>query len=383
VASETIRTQSVQKEAQALKERILKSVIDVVLDQAARRERGDQWDVKINVDKVKEKAAELAPKKMEFPTWTLPPFLTRADKLAERQVADEEIIDFMMIGNSINFSYTNIESKCKFATSFGTDKEGKPAVWEGAMAMWASLKRAAQENPSVLGGEFLANLTLDQAGKIFNGHLHLSEEEARKREITSEIPLLEQRVAVLREVGAELVRNYDGHFYKLITESNGRLFNNGEGLVERLLAAFPSFTDESDYSGTKVILDKRVQLAAAMLHEKLLELGKPGFSDATSELTVFVNYELPKILRAFGILEYSPELAQKVDSQAEIIYGSRSEVAIRASTLYAIQYLENEVRNINPESNVSPLHLDFELWFSGRKLDKKVHKHHLTRTIAY
>ncbi len=207
---------------------------------------------------------------------------------------------------------------------------------------------------------------------------------AEKINRNSPIPLLEERVAIFREVGTVLKEKYGGHFYNLLKDSNLRLFDNGRGLVERLLDDFPSFRDVEEYKGTIVVLDKRAQLAAAMLHEKLLDIGALAFPQSdTSQLTVFVNYELPKVLRALGVLEYSDQLAKRVDAQMEIPYGSHEEIEIRAVTLYAANRLEQEIGRINPESGVTALHVDFLLWNSGRKLDRKVHKHHLTRTTAY
>jgi hypothetical protein len=369
---------TVQRTVLSLKEHILTSTESVV------QEAGD---VKIDIQKLSELAQQYAKpgQPLELPRWNLPVFLNKDDEIVPGQkVTQEQISDFMLLGNTINFCYTNIESKKKYYTMYGIGKDGKEAMWTGAMGMWASLKRAVLEGIPILNGEYLANLTVEQAAAIFNRppKIPLSEKDAQK--FTHEIPLLEERVTILREIGEVLMAKYEGHFHKLVEAANGRLFDNGNGVVDRLLRDFPSFRDVSEYNKRPVVIDKRAQLAAAMLHEKLLDIGAPTFPESdTRQLTVFVNYELPKVLRALGIIQYSKKLAARVDNQEEIPYGTPEEVEIRSVTLYAANRLEEEIRAINPASGVTALHVDFKLWNSGRKLDPEIYKHHLTRTTAY
>ena len=324
-------------------------------------------DVSIDMDKLKAFALYLSTKISPLPKWDLPVFADKSNK---------DTIDFMLLGNTINFQYTNVRTKEKYFFEY------KGKTWYGAMGMWAALKNAFEQGVPILEGTYLSTLTLEQAKKIFNKD--------------SNMPMLERRVEILNEVGRTLTDKYNGHFYNLVAESGvklledngvlvtnqGKLFNNGNGLIDRLLADFPSFKDEAYYKGKKIVFSKRAQLGAAMLYEKFLGLGLELFPGSEmKQLTVFVNYELPKALNGLGILVYSDRLNEKVLNQIPLAYGSNQEIEIRAVTLYAIKMLKAEIENANPNSGVTYLHLDYMLWEAGRNI--KSTPHHLCETSAY
>jgi hypothetical protein len=324
-------------------------------------------DVSIDVNRLKAFAFDISTKIPPLPKWDLPVFAEKPNK---------DTIDLMLLGNTINFQYTDVRTKERYFFEY------KGKVWYGAMGMWAALKNAFEQGVPILDGVYLSTLTLEQAGKIFNKD--------------SSMPMLERRVEILNEVGKTLIDKYNGHFYNLVAESGaeivkdngtlsakqGKLFNNGKGLLDKLLADFPSFTDEAYYKGKKVVFSKRAQLGAAMLYEKFLGLGLELFTKSEmQQLTVFVNYELPKVLNGLGIIIYSERLNRKVLNQIPLEYGSNMEVEIRAVTLHAIRMLKEEIEKVNPNSGVTYLHLDYMLWETGRNINSI--PHHLCETSAY
>jgi len=56
-------------------------------------------------------------------------------------------------------------------------------------------------------------------------------------------------------------------------------------------------------------------------------------------LTAFADYEVPRILRHFGILTYSPALLAKIESGVQIEKGSVEERALRGATILAIEMI--------------------------------------------
>lgn len=50
-----------------------------------------------------------------------------------------------------------------------------------------------------------------------------------------------------------------------------------------------------------------------------------GFDDM-EQLTMFADYRVPQILRARGVLQYSPSLAESVDARRVLAAGSEEEV---------------------------------------------------------
>jgi hypothetical protein len=68
------------------------------------------------------------------------------------------------------------------------------------------------------------------------------------------------------------------------------------------------------------------------------------------QLTMFADYRVPQILRQLEIMEYTPELATKIDNEEELPYSSPEEVEIRASTVIAVEMIMEKIRG-DPEIN--------------------------------
>ncbi|OIP24330.1 hypothetical protein AUK11_03560 [bacterium CG2_30_37_16] len=99
------------------------------------------------------------------------------------------------------------------------------------------------------------------------------------------------------------------------------------------------------------------------------------------KLTAFADYKVPQGLKKFGILEYSPELATKVDSMIEIPKGSDEETEIRANCIWAIELVNKEAKKKFPKSNAASI--DKILWFRGQKKLSDDKPYHRTKTIWY
>ncbi|MEM3827426.1 MAG: queuosine salvage family protein [Candidatus Micrarchaeaceae archaeon] len=292
---------------------------------------------------------------MELPKWELPVFPERAEA---------DTIDFLMVGNSINFAYTD------FITKRPYESEYRGVAYKGAMGMWASLKRALDAGMPVLDGSFLEGLTLKEASNIF--------------ETKSKIPMLQERLEILNETGGVLASKYEGRFHNMfdLSSIDNRAFGKG-GLVEILASEFPSFKDDAVAHGISIEFGKRAQLAIAMVYEKFLGLGKPIFPrEEEGKFTVFADYELPRALRDAGILKYSSGLAEKVDGGEPIASGRDEEVEIRAATIHAAKLIEEMIKHFNRSSQINQLSLDYMLWKSCMEPGKKTNAH-LCITTAY
>lgn len=76
---------------------------------------------------------------------------------------------------------------------------------------------------------------------------------------------------------------------------------------------------------------KRAQLALAEIAGHFAESGAPVELDVTA----FADYQVPRVLRGLGILEYGPELARRIEQKELIAEGSTLERAIRGATIVA------------------------------------------------
>ncbi|MDW8141732.1 MAG: queuosine salvage family protein, partial [Candidatus Bipolaricaulota bacterium] len=119
---------------------------------------------------------------------------------------------------------------------------------DGYLALASSLKEAVARGASVLEASFLAQINENQLSAILAGE--------------NEVPLLRERVAVLREAGAVLQAEYDGQAVHLVEEAR----RSTERLVTLLAQKFSSFRDEALYRGERVCFYKRAQIFCADLY---------------------------------------------------------------------------------------------------------------------
>lgn len=206
-----------------------------------------------------------------------------------------------------------------------------------------------------------------------------------------EVPLLNERVMRLKELGAALDANFEGLASNMVAASN----NSASRLVQLLLCYIPGFRDTAIYKGSYIHLYKRVQILvgdvwAAYGKYKPAENGDTNiyyFKDL-SKCTMFADYRIPQLLRHMGVLVYTPALCDAIDKYEEIPYSSEEEVEIRACTVIAVERLKAAINRIITEKKMNTdylmsIELDWLLWNKGEKMKEAIPPHHRTRTIFY
>ena len=266
----------------------------------------------------------------------------------------DDVIDYFMIGNSINFAFQDFQGRGRFITA---DKNnGKAFVGSGGM--WFALKRAYEEGVPILDGLYLANVDKEELQEIFQGNF--------------EIPMIDERLKIFKEIGSVLNQKYKGYFHNLVKQSD-LLFDNGNGLVERLVRDFPSFDDSWKWKKQKAVFNKRAQLAFAMLYGRFQKTDVCRFKDI-DKLTVFADYVVPTGYRNLKVFEYSDFLAKKIDERRVIGAGTLAELEMRAQTI--------SVSNQISEAIEIPNYIfDTKMWGETRKVEGL--KYPLVETIAY
>lgn len=189
------------------------------------------------------------------------------------------------------------------------------------------------------------------------------------------LPLEDERVRLLHEVGLELERSFDGKASKLV-ESCGK---SAAKLVALVARHFPGFRDHSLYKGHQIFLYKRAQIFAADLWGAFEGRGYGEFNDIGS-ITIMADYIVPAVLQQIGVLNYSPTLTNKIEANEEIIAGSEEEVELRACSIYAVEKMR-EVIGIKSGKQVLSVELDLWLWSFGIQFPSL--KHHRTLSIYY
>jgi hypothetical protein len=320
---------------------VLESILPVI---------AESQDVTTDAARVRDVAQWLAYEELPFPRFLLP-FAIELDR--------DATIDFILVANLMNFAYTDFDTGVRF------DQIVDGAVYADSDALLYCLHRALLEGIDVLDGTYLAQVTTEDLHWLFRGG-------------TSELQMLGERAAILRDAGATLVERYDGRFHNLLAAASPSLYDNGNGLLELLVRDFPRFDDIAEYDGQTVRFYKLAQLALWFLHVSLP--GGLGISDV-DRLTAFADYIVPVGLRVLGIFRYSDALEQAINGGALIEAGSPQEIELRAHTIYATALLTDEVNALRPpELQVIVPQIDARFWVPFHKTH---HPHHLTRTIYY
>lgn len=130
--------------------------------------------------------------------------------------------------------------------------------------------------------------------------------------------------------------------------------------LNKLLEWFPGFAED--------IFIKRASLFFMMLNRRM-----GYFNDDIGYLPIPADYQIPKIMRALGVLRYNDELADKIERSELIPEGSLIECQIRAHTITAAE-------NIARIAECTSTDVDDYLWLER---DKFKDKFHLTRTTNY
>jgi Queuosine salvage protein len=314
---------------------ILSSVLPVV---------AESRDVTTDVDRLVEHAQWLAYEELPLPRFLPPSGMSR-----------DEIVDFVLVANLLNFAYTDFETGVRFDIGELADAD----------ALLFALRRALDDGIDVLDGAYLAQVTVDDLRHIFRGG-------------TTELQMLDERAAILREAGVALGEKHDGRFHNLLRGSSPKLYDDGNGMLERLVGDIPRFNDVAEYNSREVRFHKLAQLAFWMLHVTLPD--GLGVSDL-DRLAAFADYIVPVGLRVMGILRYSDELERAIDEHRLIGAGSPWEVELRAHTIYATDLLTDEVNRLRPPGRqVIVPQIDARFWVAFHKTHWP---HHLTRTIYY
>jgi hypothetical protein len=308
-------------------------------------------DVKTHYEKVREAASWMAYEDLPLPKIAVPYGLDKTPDVA---------IDFIMVGNAIDSAFTDFKTHVKFQTDYLGERTSD------ADAMMACLKRAMDNGIPILDGKFLARVTRAELDKIFSGNI--------------EMPMLDEKMEVFHQVGGVLAVKYDRRFRNFIKSCPPRLYDNGKGLIDRLVSEFPRYNDVSKYDGHEIKIYKLAQLGAWGMYSGLAGTGAFALEDA-HKMTAFADYIVPVGLRVMGITSYSPELERAINTYQMIPQDSPQEVEIRAHCLYATALLAEEVNKLRPpDMQVIIPQIDARIWTHYHTTHWP---HHLTKTIMY
>ena len=292
--------------------------------------------------------------------WSSSEFITPAwDNYVHWDGEGEALANYILLLDSLNFCFWPDKGQPKWTISYG----GRH--WNGYQALALSLRRAIEEGRPILEAAWMAQASLEEVTHIFRG-----------LDPQAPIPLLEKRAAHIRQSGQVLQEHFKGQFAEVIRAAQGSAVR----LVNLLVQYFPSFRDIHPYQGQELRILKRAQITPIDLYGSFHGQDLGSFSDL-QRLTACADYKIPQVLRALGILEYAPSLADKVDNQELLPSGSLEELATRVGPIWATELIRQRLEELGVKKMA--LELDWFLWNLGQEPLPHERPYHRTRTIFY
>jgi hypothetical protein len=153
----------------------------------------------------------------------------------------------------------------------------------------------------------------------------------------------------VNELGAYIDEEFDGRFTGLLEASEG----SAAKFITQL-GALSGFHDVHVYQGRDIPIYKRAQHVAASLNGFFTRIGRPLFGDIDS-LTIFPDNAIPHVLRTDGLLEYTPDLAGRIDAGVFIPSGSEEEIELRCCAGEAMERMA-------AIKGLKAVEMDYTLW---------------------
>nr|BBH92526.1 hypothetical protein KTA_07250 [Thermogemmatispora argillosa] len=269
----------------------------------------------------------------------------------------ERSVNWILLLDALNFCFWPEKGQPRWSITYRGEQ------LSGYWAEAAALTRAVEEGRPVWDAAYLRDMSREELALIF------------RSEDGVEIPLFEERLSHVHEVGRVLVERFNGQFSQAVAQAAGSAVR----LVQLLVEAFPSFRDVAHYRQREVRFLKRAQICVADLHALFRGQRWGAFSDL-EQLTIFADYKLPQVLRHFGVLEYDPSLAERIDRQEPLPAGSEEEIEIRATTVWACELLRQALATRG--LFLKAIEIDQQLWLLSQRLPD-MRPYHRTRTIYY
>lgn len=288
------------------------------------------------------------------------------------QVKDEATLNFIFTMNLLNFSFwSELPTDQRFAVEY------RGRRWTGYWSLVAALQRALDDGHPITTPSYWHDREAcpdSQLAHVF-------------RSATDEpIPLLAERIAILREAGAVLDEHFDGTPANVIIAAD----HSAAALVNLLVTHFPNFRDVATFHGREVKLLKRAQILVADVWACFDGASFGAFSDIHSALTMFPDYRIPQMLQGLHCLLYSPRLEGRIARGELLSPGETMEVEIRGCSIWCVELIRREIEHHHPEAKgqLNAILIDYFLYDTCKEMERKgevddMLPHHRTRSIFY
>ncbi|KAF8610389.1 hypothetical protein BDV93DRAFT_14677 [Ceratobasidium sp. AG-I] len=329
----------------------------------------------------------------EQPLHHLPPWpLNNGIDIFDEKSLARPTIDWIFLVSLLNFSFWSVlPSGQRFTIEWlpprSTDGQSS---WEGYWALPAALNRALESGVPITDPNFYASEIAcpdDVIKEVFRPALGCNEE----------IPLMQERIRVMRQAGSILVNKYDGSFATFLAEWRREYGSKATAgrLVAKITTEFEAFRDENIYHDKTVYFWKRAQILvaetwAAFYPPPEATTSHPIFPLGVTELTMFADYRVPQILHHLGTIDYSSTLVSILENGDDLPNGSETEMSIRAAGILAVEGIKNRILQIRKQrpatdsldSEICSVLIDFFLWDLAKRVESTAGEEGSAKTPA-
>ncbi|OAX44344.1 hypothetical protein K503DRAFT_450378 [Rhizopogon vinicolor AM-OR11-026] len=336
--------------------------------------------IKINHDAV-QKAAEYILRRLSSESYTPRTWRTHPLHICSPEPYDPNHTDtvtclnWIFLISSLNFSFWSEreDQPGRYGVEWRTSWHNETRkVHTGYWSLVAALNRALEEGIPITDPKFYSSET--QCPDSLIAHVFRAAPESAEP-----LPLLNERLTIMREVGAILCNDFGGSYLGLLEAFQTKYENQGTALdLARFVTdSFPSYRDERLFNGRQVFFWKRPQILVAetwaAFYPESPNTPHPIFPGPSgpriSDLTMFADYRIPQILHHLCILTYPASLIRKLRRGRRFEPGSREEMSLRAASIIAVEHVRNKMITITSNREVSSVLIDFYLWDLAKKLE--------------
>ncbi|KAI7862222.1 hypothetical protein BDF14DRAFT_1858292 [Spinellus fusiger] len=286
--------------------------------------------------------------------------------------ADCSTVDWIFLVDLLNFSFWSdldtVDASSPHPDRYSVSYKDK--AYTGYWSLCAAINKALDKgipitNPSYYGYEATDQELID----IFHS-------DTREK-----VPLIEERIKVMREAGRVVCDLFGGSFVNCIEQANG----SAQALLSIIVKNFNSFRDIHIFNGRSVSILKRAQILIADIWACFDDQSYGAFADIHT-ITMFADYRVPQALYYLGVLCYSPELMEKLKRREILASGSNEEIEIRGNSIWSVELICRRIQQLQPErpTSINAILLDFYIWdFAKENQDEMMVPTHCTRSCFY
>ena len=236
---------------------------------------------------------QFKPKNMEDSVrfFAPPPYLKSLLETSDKEVACKIIHIFNAINASLQYCFFTANADIRF---------------DGIDSQW------------VIG---MLDEVFEELGVSSVTDVYRTKDRILQRLMDSNITLLRSRVETIEEL-----------FLKLDFYEYGECYNDVENSIT-MLSKLVCF--KQDLFFKKGIF--AVMMTGRMIPE--LKVLHPDYAETLAALPVPADYQIPKMLRHYGLIHFSNELAEMIDSSIFLMENSEMELNIRAATVQACEMI--------------------------------------------